>query len=117
MAANSPDDDAPYKIVEDTIQSSSSAHPLPPQWTYGGGHPEGGSIFTIPITRMLGEEYAPMISDVLRMVCIHFTIQFMMYVGGSDTSIFSHEFIETLLYIVLGVLVFWLVFKRVIWID
>ncbi len=103
--------------------ASVSDETLPPAWTYGGtGSPssttqDGGSIFTIPISGSLGAEYMPMISDALRMVCIHFTIQFMMYVGGSDTSIFSREFIETLLYIVLGVLVFWLVFKRVIWID
>ncbi len=109
---------------EDTQQQQHVSHNedpmvrmLPPEWTYGGGRPEEGSVFTIPISRILGEEYQPMISDILRMVCIHFTIQFMMYVGGTDTNIFSREFIEMLLYIVLGVLVFWLVFKRIIWID
>jgi hypothetical protein len=110
--ADNTQDDIPYKVANDHMQH---VPPLPPSWTYG--HPEGGSIFTIPISRIFGEEYAPMISDVLRMVCIHFTIQFMTYVGGGDSSIFSREFIETMLYIVLGVLVFWLVFKRIIWID
>ena len=106
-------------MTDHIFPESAEPQTLPPSWTYGDGRESGssGSIFTIPISRVLGADYMPMISDVMRMVCIHFTIQFMMYVGGSDTSIFSREFIETLLYIVLGVLVFWLIFKRVIWID
>lgn len=83
------------------------------------------ALFTFDVTRALGGQglsptgaakYAPMLDDVLRMVCIQFTIQLMLYFSGAPGAarILSAEFLTLLLYVVLGVLFYWLVLRELV---
>lgn len=60
-------------------------------------------------------EYIGLVEDVLRMVVIQSTIQFLYFVNSNGAiAFFSADFFLLLLYIVLGVCVYWLVFKKLI---
>lgn len=84
------------------------------QWLYGGGGNEE-ALFTINVSDTLGEEYRPLFFDIARMICLHATIQFMSYVGGQTQRFFSPEFVEILLYIIIGTMLFWLVIRKIVW--
>lgn len=61
------------------------------------------------------KEYIGMIDDITRMITIQFMIQFLMFINNpSEVSFFSLDFILLVLYIVLGVCVYWLVIKKLI---
>ena len=61
------------------------------------------------------KEYLGMIDDITRMITIQFMIQFLMFINNpSEVSFFSLDFILLVLYIVLGVCVYWLVIKKLI---
>lgn len=57
-------------------------------------------------------EYIPYVEDILRMVCIQVVLQLMLALqgsGGLDATFFA-----LILYMMLGVSVYWLIVKRVI---
>jgi hypothetical protein len=73
------------------------------------------ALFTVDVTSGLGAEYVPMALDVVRMVCIQLTIQLMVYMSGPQTEpFFSAGFATLLAYVVLGVLLYWLVVRRIV---
>lgn len=66
--------------------------------------------FTLP-----NKEYVGMMDDVTRMVIIQFTIQFLYYINNKEgEGFFTLEFFLLLVYIVLGVCLYWLIFKKTI---
>lgn len=66
------------------------------------------------IVRVPNKEYVDLINDILRMVTIQVMLQFLYSVNTPDSSFFSVDFFLLLLYIVLGVCVYWLVIKKLI---
>lgn len=61
------------------------------------------------------KEYIDLINDILRMITIQFMIQFLFYINNPIESIFfSVDFILLILYVVLGVCVYWLVIKKLV---
>lgn len=85
-------------------------------WLYGGGTPSRqDALFVLDVSGTLGEEYRPLFFDIARMVCIHTTIQLMAFAGGSVPGIFTSEFAEMLLYIIVGTMLFWLVLRKLVW--
>ena len=59
--------------------------------------------------------YIELINDVIRMITIQFMIQFLFYINGpDDTVFFSIDFFLLLIYIILGVCVYWLVIKKLV---
>jgi hypothetical protein len=72
------------------------------------------SLFTVDITSKLGPEYVIMFDDICRMILIQITIQLMFYMALPDRGFLSDEFILLVLYIILGVCLYWLVFKNII---
>jgi hypothetical protein len=85
-------------------------------WLYGGGAPaRQDALFVLDVSGTIGEEYRPLFFDIARMVCIHTTIQLMAFVGGTVPGIFTSEFAEMLLYIIVGTMLFWLVLRKLIW--
>ena len=59
------------------------------------------------------KEYLPLINDLLRMAIIQITAQ-MMYSSHSNTSFWSKNFIQMLAFILLGIAVYWLVFRKIV---
>ncbi len=77
-------------------------------------HAEDKALFTINISNVIGPEYVPFFTDVARMLCIHLTIQFMYYIGSDNVAFFSSEFIVMILYVILGVMIFWLIVRKIV---
>lgn len=72
-------------------------------------------LYQINISEKIGNEYIPMINDLVRMIILQVTVQFMLFLRNpTENSLFDTGFIEILLYIILGLCVYWLVFKRLI---
>ncbi len=73
------------------------------------------SLYSFDVSSKLGKEYVILCEDIARMLLIQITIQLMFYLSNpSEMSFITSEFILLLLYIVLGVCVYWLVFKNLI---
>ncbi len=67
------------------------------------------SLYIVNVSQ---KEYLGLIDDIARMIILQFSIQLMLYGSGMDSQFFSAEFVLLLIYIVLGVCLYWLVFKR-----
>jgi hypothetical protein len=71
---------------------------------------EGLYVIDVP-----NKEYIPLYEDIVRMVLIQFSIQLLLFATNpSENQFFSAEFVLLVLYIVLGVCLYWLVFKKVV---
>ena len=69
------------------------------------------SLFKIKISK----EYKDYIDDLVRMGTIQIIANIMFYVSNPmDNKMFSIMFAKTLLFILLGVSVYWLIIKKVI---
>ena len=66
-------------------------------------------VFKLP-----NPEYVNLIEDIIRMVIIQITIQFLYYINNTEARFFTVDFVLLVLYIILGVCVYWLVFKKLI---
>lgn len=70
------------------------------------------AIYTVELSN---SEYAPLIDDIARMVIIQFTLQFLYYINDTNAnSFFTADFFLLVLYVSLGVCVYWLIFKKLI---
>jgi hypothetical protein len=72
------------------------------------------AVINIDISSKLGSEYVVMFDDISRMVLIQLTIQLMFYMSNPEHAFFTDDFMLLILYIVLGVCLYWLVFKNLI---
>jgi hypothetical protein len=76
---------------------------------------ENQYLFELNVTKYINKEYIPLIEDIIRMTILQFVIQFMFYIKNpEENSLISQYFIEIVLYIILGVCVYWLLFKKLI---
>jgi hypothetical protein len=55
-----------------------------------------------------------MFDDFLRMFAIQITLQFMMFIGPGENALITAEFVLILFYILIGVALYWLVFRKVV---
>ena len=72
------------------------------------------SIYTVDVSKTLGSEYVPLCEDVARMFLIQLTIQLMFYLSIPERAFMTDEFVLLLLYIGLGVSLYWLVFRNIV---
>lgn len=92
---------------------------VPPFYAGDGGAASAvPAALTVPVTQRLGPEYVPLFHDALRMLCIQATIQLMSHLSQDDAIVarplLSADFIMLLLYVVLGVMLYWLAVRRLI---
>lgn len=67
------------------------------------------------VIQLPNSEYIGMVEDVLRMVIIQTVIQFLYCINSNGgVPFFSLDFILLLIYIMLGVCVYWLVIKKLV---
>jgi hypothetical protein len=69
------------------------------------------ALYTIAVP---SPEYVSLFEDIIRMVTIQTTIQFLYFINNSEGVFFSADFVLLVLYVVLGVCVYWLVFKKLV---
>ena len=76
--------------------------------------PSSAAIYDINISDMLGQEYISMFNDMARFIIIQVAIQLMLCTMNPDRfKFFSGDFFMLLLFVVIGVLMYWLVFKKI----
>lgn len=68
-----------------------------------------------PLSKHIDQEYLPFIEDALRLIILQMAVQFMFYARSPyDTVFFSIEFFELVIYSIIGLSVYWLLFKKLI---
>lgn len=73
------------------------------------------ALYTVNISKLIGSEYIEMCNDIARFAIIQVAIQLMLYIlNPNKFSFFSKEFFVLLLFIIIGVLLYWLVFKKIV---
>lgn len=70
------------------------------------------SMFQIDVSKTLGEDFAPIANDFTRMLCIQVAIQVLM--ASRDGGVFTADFFLLLLYIAIGVLLYWAVVRKIV---
>ncbi len=72
------------------------------------------ALWQLDVGRAIGADYVPMANDVLRMVCIQVAIQVMLVLADptGHTSLFSTDFVLLVVYITLGVMLYWLALRK-----
>ena len=71
------------------------------------------SLFTIPVP--FGEEYKPYFMDLFRMIAIQTMVNIMFYLSDpAKNTLFSGVYLKTLFFVLLGVSVYWLVFRNLL---
>lgn len=96
-----------------TTTTATATAEFPP----GLGITKQPALFNWRISDYVGEDYVPMFEDALRMLCIQATIQLMTFMSTSDSdrpAFFTSDFILLVVYILLGVMLYWLVLRRVL---
>ena len=90
------------QLIQKNISSDEQEIPIKP------------AIFEIDVSNTLGEEYIEMFNDIVRFVVIQLGIQVMLSLSDPEHySIFSGEFIVLIFFIIIGVLFYWLVLKKI----
>lgn len=75
----------------------------------------GNSLYMINISKHFGQEYVGMFNDVSRFVIIQVAIQMMLCMMDSTRfKFFSSDFMMLLLFIIIGVMLYWLVFNKLV---
>ena len=60
-------------------------------------------------------EYRSYFEDLSRMIILQITANFLFSISNPEKySILSYEFIKTLIYIIIGISMYWLVFRKLI---
>jgi hypothetical protein len=76
---------------------------------------QGNSIYMVDISSRFGKDYVEFINDLSKAVLIQLAIQLMFYImEPSAYPMFSQDFLTLLLYVMLGVSVYWLIFKKIV---
>ena len=71
-------------------------------------------MYTIDISETFGPEYVGVTEDILRTVVIQLVIHTLLTAIDGDNSFFSPYFWIVLLYILVGTLVYYLIFKKLV---
>jgi hypothetical protein len=70
------------------------------------------SLYTVKIPN---KDYLDFLNDVVRMVTIQITIQFLFYINSpGEVNFFSVDFILMIIYMILGICVYWLIIKKLV---
>tara|TARA_B100001123_G_C14943381_1_gene880681 strand:- start:186 stop:461 length:276 start_codon:yes stop_codon:yes gene_type:complete len=79
------------------------------------GNKEGDALVDLNVSENVGNEYVPLVDDTLRMLTLQIIIQFMLSLRDSkEYSMLSEGFFELLFYIVLGLMFYWLVIRKLV---
>lgn len=74
---------------------------------------KSNTLIDLEVSTFFGDEYIPLINDLARMITLQVIIQFMLSMRDSkEYPFFSQHFFELLFYIVLGLMTYWLVVKK-----
>lgn len=71
---------------------------------------------TLFVVNLSNKEYLPFVNDLVRMMTIQIMIQFLFFLNSTadDAAFLTADFFLLLLYVALGVCVYWLVIKKLV---
>jgi hypothetical protein len=73
------------------------------------------ALYQINISEYFGPDYVDMFNDIARFVCIQVAIQIMLYsINAQQFPFFSSDFFMLLIFIIVGVMAYWLVLRKVV---
>ncbi len=73
------------------------------------------ALLDFNVTKFIDKDYVPYIEDLIRMITLQFVIQFMYFVKDpANNDLMSVNFLELIIYIIIGVSVYWLIFKKLV---
>ena len=73
------------------------------------------ALYNIHLTKYVDKEYIPFIEDLIKILILQIVLQFMYFLKNpNEVQFFSFDFIEMLIYIVLGTSVYWLIIKKLL---
>jgi hypothetical protein len=73
------------------------------------------TLIDLEVSSFFGDEYIPLMNDLARMLTLQIIIQLMLSMRDSkEYPFFSQHFFELLFYIVLGLMTYWLVVKKLV---
>ena len=71
------------------------------------------TLIDLDVSSYLGDEYIPLLNDLSRMITLQIIIQLMLSLRDPEEyPFFSQHFFELLFYIILGLMTYWLVIKK-----
>jgi hypothetical protein len=75
----------------------------------------GSSLFNVRVSSVFGPEHIGMFDDMARFIMIQFAIQIMLCTADPDRfKLFSADFLVLIMFVVIGVMFYWLVFKKIV---
>lgn len=72
------------------------------------------ALYTLDLSGSVGAQYAPFLDDAVRVVCIQLAVQTMLFFSGATPRFFAPELLIVSLFMVVGVALYWLVFKSLV---
>jgi hypothetical protein len=72
------------------------------------------TYLNLKLSDYVDKEYIPYFEDLIRMLIIQISIHVMMCSNRDDMPLFSFEFLELFLYLIIGVSLYWLLFKKLV---
>jgi hypothetical protein len=79
---------------------------------------EINSIYRINISDRFGEEWVPFTQDLLRMITIQTMFQLMLFLRDSEENpFFSQTYFELVFYIIIGLMAYWFLIRRWLYIQ
>ena len=86
---------------------------IPPKKTDKIVLPKSDTLIDLEVSSVLGDEYIPLLNDLSRMITLQIIIQLMLSMRDPiEYPFFSQHFFELLFYIILGLMTYWLVVKK-----
>lgn len=71
--------------------------------------------YDLNVSEYLGQDYIRIVDSICKMLTVQIIVQFMYFVKSPyENLFFSAAFFELILYLVVGLCVYWLIFKRLI---
>ena len=66
----------------------------------------------------IDKEYIPLINDILRMSVIQIVAQFLFYLANpKNNPMFGETFIQTLFFLLIGIIVYWVIIRKIVIIN
>ena len=74
---------------------------------------KSNTLIDLEVSTFFGDEYIPLLDDLARMITLQVIIQLMLSMRDpKEYPFFSQHFFELLFYIVLGLMTYWLVVRK-----
>ena len=73
------------------------------------------TLLEFELSKYVDKEYIPFVEDLIRIIILQCVLHIMYFIKDPEENpLFSISFVEIILYLVIGVSVYWLIFKKLV---